>query len=120
VGDKLQRSEPLAPFRLDADPQLVLELAVCAKYLKMHSEFLAYSADDRDKAIWQFIRERETCRNCGTRPDEWDESKDGRRNAYHGVIVQCQGCVVIERTEEAPDMQTGRGKHVAMMKTPEE
>jgi hypothetical protein len=36
------------------------------------------------------------------------------------VIVQCHGCVVIERTEEAPDMQTGRGKHVAMMKTPME
>lgn len=120
MGDKLQRSEPLAPFRLDADPQLVLELAVCAKYLKMHSEFLSYSDDDRSKAIWQFIRERETCRSCGTRPDEWDETKGGRRNAYHGAIQQCQGCVVRERTEEAPQMQSGRGYYAALLKTPEE
>jgi hypothetical protein len=120
MGDQLPRSESLDPKRLDADPQLELELAVSAEYRMFHSDFLSHSADDRDKAIWWFVRQRETCRNCGTRPDEWDETKGGRRNAYHGVIRQCPGCVVVERTEEAPQMQSGRGMHVAMMKVPRE
>ena len=93
-------------------------MAICAAYRIPHSGFLSWETPDRDKAIWQFIREREMCRNCGTRPDEWDESKGGRRDAYHGVIQQCPGCVVRERTEEAPQMQEGRGNYVALLKPP--
>lgn len=74
-------------------------MAVSAKYLKMHSEFLAYSAADRDGAIWQYVRDRNTCQ-CGTRPEEWDPEQGGSRAAYFPEIVLCQGCVGIERTQE--------------------
>lgn len=95
---------------------------VSAKYLKMHSEFLAYGQDDRDKAIWQYIRERQTCSHCGTRPDEWDPDKGGSRNAYVGTIHRCQGCVVIERTEEAPQFQgiNARGLRAGLIKPDED
>lgn len=104
--------------RLDTDPQLLLELTVGKEYGRSHSEFLALSTDDRDKAIWLFLRERETCRYCGTRPDEWDPEVGGHRQAYIGRIVTCSGCVVRERTEEAPEAQ-GRGKRVELYVNPD-
>ena len=103
--------------RLNADPQALLELMVGKEYGRSHSEFLAWPVDDRDKAIWLFLRERETCRYCGTRPDEWDPDTGGHRQAYVGRIVTCPGCVVRERTEEAPDIQ-GRGKTVELYRNP--
>ena len=104
--------------RLDTDPQLLLELTVGKEYGRSHSEFLAWSAVDRDKAIWLFLRERETCRYCGTRPDEWDPEHGGHRQAYVGRIVTCAGCVVRERTEDSSDMQGGRGKKVELHRNP--
>jgi len=77
---------------LDGDDQLALELDVCRAYQIPHSTFLAWSKDDRDKAIWQYVRELQRCASCGTRPDEWHESKGGRRDAYEAVLYVCPGC----------------------------
>ncbi|WP_062441252.1 hypothetical protein [Herbidospora daliensis] len=60
-----------------------------------HSEFLKWSQDDRDKAIWQMVRSRQRCSGCGTRADEWDPDKGGRTDAYYAEITQCRGCAQI-------------------------
>jgi hypothetical protein len=98
-----------------------LELEISYEYQMMHSEFLEYSADDRDKAIWFYLRKRQTCQSCGTRPDEWDPEKGGHRAAYLPQIRTCQGCVVIERTREAPQLQSpgARGMSVGLTRNPE-
>lgn len=119
MGNQLQSAGPHHPFRIDADSQYALELAVSAKYFKMHSEFLAYSAADRDGAIWQYIRERQTCQGCGTRPDEWDPDKGGHRAAYFPQITVCQGCIGIERLQEKIREEEGRGMRVGLRRNPD-
>jgi hypothetical protein len=99
------------------DAHLELELAVCASYRVRHSEFLAWSDSDRDKALWQHIRAVTTCKQCGTRPEEWDPERGGHRRAYRGVITDCEGCIVIEQTTEAPQMKQGRGKKVGLVRS---
>lgn len=94
-------------------------MAVCAAYQIPHSAFLAWDSDDRDKAITWHLRQAETCPRCGTRPDEWEPERGGRRHAYVGEIRQCTGCVVKERTEDAPEMDGGRGLHVVLVRNPE-
>ena len=93
-----------------------MELAVCRHYRVFHSEFLARSQSDRDKAIWDYQRWRSACPDCGTRPDEWDPDKGGHRRAYRAVITDCEGCIVIERAQAVSEMQQGRGKKVALLR----
>lgn len=103
------------PKRLNADPQLELELRVCDHYRISHSQFLSWSEDDRDKAIWMFIRERQTCQQCGTRPEEWDPAQGGDRDAYHAVVTVCRGCQEREsRLDTLTDAQRGRGVYVGL------
>lgn len=102
------------PKRLDVDPQLQLELSVCAEYRIPHSEFLRWPQDDRDKAIWYHIRERQRCQACKTRPDEWDESKGGYRWAYMAEERRCRGCEVLEAGRAAQAADQGRGVHVVL------
>lgn len=92
---------------------------MCAAFQVPHSEFLGWDTDDRAKALAWHIRQAQTCSRCGTRPDEWDPNRGGRRHAYVGEIHECAGCVVKERTEEAPQMQEGRGRHVVLIRNPE-
>jgi hypothetical protein len=89
---------------------------VCAKYLKMHSEFLAYSQADRDKAIWQFIWERKTCPHCGTRSEEWLDDTGKRKQAYIAHLIECEGCVVKERGEKEfeVELREFRGTRVGL------
>jgi hypothetical protein len=94
-------------------------MAVCSAYRIPHSSFLGWSQLDRDRAIWWYIRQRETCSSCGTRPDEWNPEKGGDRHAYVGQVDQCPGCVVVERTQEAPEMKQGRGNHVVLRRNPD-
>jgi hypothetical protein len=104
---------------MGADRTLVLELDVCAAYGISHSQFLAWDQDDRDKAIWHHIWRRETCRSCGTRPDEWDETKGGHRYAYVAEAVQCRGCQVKEGAREAFADSKDRGVHIVLLKNEE-
>lgn len=89
---------------------------MCAAYQIRHSQFLAWSDSDRDKAISYHTWERSKCKDCRTRPEEWDPDKGGRRRAYRAVILDCEGCIVIEQASEAPQMKQGRGKKVALVR----
>lgn len=71
-------------------------MAVCAEYRIPHSRFLSWSQEDRDKAIWFQVRQRQTCPQCGTRADEWE----GDRNAYVASFHHCRGCEVKARSED--------------------
>jgi len=98
---------------------LQLELAVCAEYRIFHTQFLSRSSDDRDKAIWWWLRKRKECPRCMTRPEEWDEDEGGHRRAYLPRIIECEGCIALERTEQAPEMNEGRGRSVGLIRNPD-
>jgi hypothetical protein len=53
-----------------------------------------WTADDRDKALWWMLHEREKCPNCGTRPEEWDPAQGGDLHAYAWKPRHCRGCEV--------------------------
>lgn len=90
---------------------------MCAAYRIPHSVFLGWDVADRDKACWQWLRDRQTCPHCGTRPDEWDEQAGGHRRAYVAEFIQCEGCVVKLKAEDDPQMQEFRGIRVQLVKT---
>ncbi|MFC3986785.1 hypothetical protein ACFYY8_33560 [Streptosporangium sp. NPDC001559] len=100
---------------------MTIELAVCAAYRIRHSEFLGWDADDRDKAIWQYIRERQACRDCGTRPDEWDPKRGGDRNAYLAERELCRGCEVLQGAQAslAGDPGRIRGERMVLIRSKE-
>ena len=103
------------PFRLKADPQLALELEVCRDYKIAHSAFLAWPDDDRDKAIWAHVQARQTCPQCGTRPDEWDPEQGGHRRAYHAHVEVCRGCQAKDqRDKRLTDEQRQPGVQVVL------
>lgn len=90
-------------------------MAVCSHYRLPHSEFLRWSSDDRDKAIWQYIRERQACQACGTRRDEWDETRGGHRYAYAAEKTRCRGCELIEAARATVTDEDGKGVHVSLV-----
>lgn len=96
-----------------------IELAVCHHYRIPHSRFLRWSQDDRDKAIWAYVRDRSTCRHCGTRPEEWDEDRGGDRRAYYAVERRCLGCEQIQAKSDSLPADQGRGMYVGLKATPE-
>jgi len=64
-----------------------------------------------------YLRKAETCRQCGTHPDEWNESKGGHRRAYTAEILVCPGCEVRQREEDelrSPRWEKVRGAYVVM------
>lgn len=94
-------------------------MAVCARYGIAHSAFLGWDSDDRDKAIWWELRERDRCPGCGTRGAEWDEEQGGDRDAYQAKVHRCRGCQVRQSKEdEARKQDLGRGVHVVMERRP--
>lgn len=121
MGVELPGAGPGDPKRLAADPQLKLELAVAAKYQKLHSEFLAYSQDDRDKAIWEYLEDRKTCPHCGTRSEEWYDDDGRYRPAYVAELAECEGCVVKLRgeAEAEQELRDFRGSRVVLVRNQE-
>ena len=91
-----------------------MEMAVRADYKIRHSEFLKWSADDRDKAIAQHVRSRTACDRCGTRAEEWDEERGGHRRAYYAVETRCLGCEQIEAKRDSLPSDIGRGIRIAL------
>lgn len=51
-------------------------------------------------ALWQHIREAETCSGCGTRAEEWDPERGGSRTAYLPAETVCPGCRRIGERQE--------------------
>lgn len=62
--------------------------------------FLGWDVDDRDKALWWMIHNRERCPNCGTRPDEWDEARGGDLHAYTAEPHFCRGCEITAQGDD--------------------
>jgi hypothetical protein len=108
----------VVPKRIDRDPQLQLELDYCVPKGIPHSEFLAWSQIDRDKAIAWVIREMKACPNCGTRGEEWDPKQGGHRRAYVAEIRGCEGCIVKLRAENSEELTQGRGRRVVLIPNP--
>lgn len=94
-------------------------MAVCHHYRIRHSEFLSWDADDRDKAVWHYVRERQTCRSCGTRPEEWDPARGGHHHAYVAESERCRGCEVRQAAEASLTGEEGRGVHVVLTRNQE-
>lgn len=94
-------------------------MAVCARYGIAHSAFLGWDPDDRDKAIWWELRERDRCPGCGTRQEEWDEDRGGDRDAYRAEVHRCRGCQVrATKQAEVSRDDLGDGVHVVLVKRP--
>lgn len=90
-------------------------MAVCSHYRIPHSEFLGWRDSDRSKAIWHYVRQQEACPSCGTRAEEWDESKGGHRRAYIARKQRCYGCEARQQTEATIDPEKdGKGVHVVL------
>lgn len=96
---------------------------MCAAYHMPHSEFLGWSALDRDKAVWWEARQRAVCQQCGTRPEEWDAEQGGNMHAYIGTVAHCRGCEVRageqDRFDKAPKNAYRRGSYVTLVPNPE-
>lgn len=95
-------------------------MAVCAEYKISHTAFLAWSQEDRDKAIWWHLRERERCPSCGTRPAEWDPEAGGDRRAYAPKVVTCRGCQQIEARRDALTGGEGHGVQIVLVRSGKE
>lgn len=92
-------------------------MRVCDHYRISHSEFLTWTDDDRAKAIHTRLRIERTCKQCGTRPEEWDPDQGGDRSAYHAVASTCRGCQEREsRLDTLTDAQRGRGVYVGLQR----
>jgi hypothetical protein len=83
-----------------SDPTLKLELDYCVPKGVPHSVFLGWDVDDRNKALWWVIHDRQRCPNCGTRPDEWNEAQGGDLHAYVAEPAHCRGCEVAAQGDE--------------------
>lgn len=84
-----------------------------------HSRFLGgpdvWTEADRDKALAWTHQQRCTCSRCGTRPEEWDPDRGGRRDAYVFVPSICPGCEPMERTQDVlggEEWKGQRGKQI--------
>jgi hypothetical protein len=67
---------------------------------------------------WQEL-DRQTCRGCGTRPEEWNPEQGGDRKAYRAEVRVCPGCEVRERGEadlNDPSRKAQRGKQLVMLR----
>lgn len=100
-----------------------MEIAVSYQLGIPHSEFLRWDQDDRDKAVWHYLRERDRCGTCGTRRAEWDEKRGGNRRAYVAELERCPGCEQLEAAHAAlaADRRkgvVGRGVHVVLRPNP--
>jgi hypothetical protein len=71
-------------------------VSYCAPLGIPHSQFLEWSPDDREKALWWEIHRRQTCSSCGTRPEEFEGDKD----AYAPQAWHCRGCEIKARGDE--------------------
>lgn len=96
-------------------------MAVCAEYRIPHSEFLGWSADDRAKAMWWQLRQRQTCSGCGTRQEEWI-GPDGkpRLDAFKVVAQLCHGCRAISHERERQGDKPPAGLRFVLKKKPRE
>ncbi|MGE3811319.1 MAG: hypothetical protein AB7I24_07205 [Candidatus Nanopelagicales bacterium] len=75
-----------------------------------------WTDEDREKAIWWSIHERERCPECGTRPDEWDPAKGGHDHAYSYELLKCWGCEEKAKGEKKITDRMGVGVSVRLVR----
>jgi hypothetical protein len=78
--------------------------------------------EDRDRALWWLIHDREVCPSCGTRPSDWDEAGGGDLQAYRAEVAGCRGCQVRAGAEEQFEKarkEYPRGSYVRLVRNPE-
>lgn len=75
------------------------------------SAFLAWRDDDQQAALaWQAYENRR-CNDCGTHPEDWDETQGGSRDAWRVELSHCQGCAELQQAMES-DQTKRRGVHL--------
>lgn len=121
MGGRLH-GQPAAPGgrpgeRLTVDPQLELELGYCVPLGIPHSQFLAWSADDQDKAIAYTVRQRARCPSCGTNPDEWVTAGGDPviPPPYEPTTHVCMGCADKERYDKSMQDEPVKGGYTVLV-----
>jgi hypothetical protein len=110
VVDSATREERVAFYvtMLRDRSHLAEELAYCASRAIPHSQFLAWSDDDQDKALaWQRVQML-ACPHCGTFDDQWVDEQ-GRRidpPPFEPVAHMCHGCA--DKAAFADDLREDR------------
>jgi hypothetical protein len=64
--------------------------------------------------VWRRVRARQTCPQCGTRAEEWDERRGGHRHAYVPTEARCRGCEVVEAKKASLTGDEGRGVYIEL------
>ena len=80
-------------------------MAYCGPARLAHSDFLAWSQDDQDKALMWQAHEARRCSSCG------HHSEEGIRHVHVDV---CPGCVAVQRTSAGEDSKV-RGARLRMI-----
>lgn len=100
-----------------ADVRLRAELALCHERGVPHSKFLSWPELDQDKAIAYAAYKASVCQGCGTREDEWDDTRGGDKHAYEATETTCPGCQVrgdLERQLRDSGMEVS-GRYVVLI-----
>jgi hypothetical protein len=113
-------ADPRPGKRIEADPQLADELAVCRQYQISFSHFKGgdrrWTDDDQDLAIAYERYLRKKCPSCKTVPTDWIDSETRmplEEPRWEAVLESCPGCAEIESIKEFSP-KTRRGVYVAI------
>lgn len=94
-------------------------MAYCGPRGIPHSHFLGgpleWGPDDREKALWWEIHERQRCPHCGIRPEEFEKDRD----AYVPEDHHCRGCEIQAGMNERFEKERGayrRGTSMRLVK----
>lgn len=60
------------------------------------------------------VEQKITCDQCGTRAEEWDETKGGSRHAYLAETFICPGCHTLDNAQEAARQEMTQSKRSMM------
>jgi hypothetical protein len=76
------------------------------------STFLTWRDDDQEAALaWQAYENRR-CGDCGTHPEDWDETQGGSRDAWRVQPTICEGCVALQQARDNDELRNRRGVHL--------
>lgn len=76
--------------------------------------FHTWDQASRDAALlWQKLQ-NETCSQCGTHPDDWDEDAGGHPRAWVATVHSCKGCAVTDSGQKRLEEKLGPGDRVGL------
>lgn len=79
--------------------------------------------DDRDKALWWLVHERERCPSCQHRAEETDPKQGGDPHAFEWTLRHCRTCEILAQGSDKLDKlrsrnEVRRGTTVTLRPTP--